>query len=105
MESETWNYTTTAVVTVSMQDCVFHYYCYLLQAEYQSSSQTASCLVTSEFASLFPVLASYVENGYSVNNNTLLQYSVYFMEESVRYIDRTMRIELHETVTTSSRSI
>lgn len=83
LDSVTWNSTTTATVTVPIQDCVFHYYCYLIQYEYESSSQTVGCLVTSVFAPLFPVLASYMENGYSVSNNTLLQYCIYYMEESV----------------------
>ena len=83
VDSATWNSTTTAVITVSFQECVFQYYCYLIQQEYQSSSQTVGCLRTSEFAPLFPVLASYLENGYSVSNNALLQYCIYFMEESV----------------------
>ena len=92
IDRESWNLSSTGMHWISHQDCVFHYFCFLLQDEYriflQQKQQTitiplAGCLVTSEFASIFSVLASYIENGYSICNNIVLQYALFFMAPEV----------------------
>lgn len=91
IDRESWNLSSTGVHWLSHQDCVFHYFCFLLQDEYRifmkqqnpSPSPSAGCLMNSEFASIFSVLASYIENGYSISNNIVLQYALFFMSPEV----------------------
>ena len=90
IDRESWNLSSTGMHWISHQDCVFHYFCFLLQDEYriflqkQNTAPSAGCLSTSEFASIFSVLASYIENGYSISNNVSLQYALFFMAPDVR---------------------
>lgn len=88
IDVESWEVTTTGVHAVLLQDCVFHYFCFLLQNEYRTFLRAnavpfAGCLASSEFAAIFTVLSSYIEHGYSISNNIILQYALFFMSPEV----------------------
>ena len=93
IETESWLSSTTGRVVTTIRDCVFHYFYFFLRSEYNlfRSEKTLSpgCLADSAFAPLFPVVATFIESDYSISNNYLLQYSVFFMEEDVGFKERS----------------
>lgn len=93
IETESWLSSTTGIVVTTIRDCVFHYFYFFLRSEYNlfRSEKTLSpgCLADSAFAPLFPVVATFIESDYSISNNYLLQYSVFFMEEDVGFKERS----------------
>lgn len=80
IDSESWDANTTALLTVSFQDCVYHYFTLLLQHQLQSVSElTGGCMSKSPLSPLFTVIRGFIENDYPIPNNEVLHYAFYYM--------------------------
>lgn len=80
IDTESWNVSTTAMLTVSFQDCVYHYFALLLQHQLQSVSEiSGGCMSNSPLSPLFSVISGFIENNYPIPNNEVLHYAFYYM--------------------------
>lgn len=80
IDSESWDASTTAILTVSFQDCVYHYFTLLLQYQLQSVSElTGGCMSKSPLSPVFSVIRGFIENDYPIPNNEVLHYAFYYM--------------------------
>ena len=80
IDSDSWDASTTAILTVSFQDCVYHYFALLLQHQLQSVSELAGgCMSSSPLSPVFSVIRGFIENEYPIPNNDVLHYAFYYM--------------------------
>lgn len=93
IETESWLSSTTAVSSRQSETASSTTSTFLpserVQPLPQREDAISRLLADSAFAPLFPVVATFIESDYSISNNYLLQYSVFFMEEDVGFKERS----------------
>lgn len=93
IDKDSWISNTTAVITVSFQECVYHYAMLLLQHQIESESElSGGCLSHSPFSPLFSVISGFIENNYTISNNELLHYAFFFMP-SDQYLNLMVKVQ------------
>ena len=86
IDAESWSTNTTATLTVSLQQCLFHYFHLLLQDQYlraEASSLHEGCFASSPFSQVFSVVASLMREKHPVCDNRVLHYAAFFMSPQV----------------------
>lgn len=86
IDVESWSTNTTATLTVSLQQCLFHYFHLLLQDQYlraEASSLHEGCFASSPFSQVFSVVASLMREKHPVCDNRVLHYAAFFMSPQV----------------------
>ena len=87
IDTESWVTNTTATITVSLQQCLFHYFHLLLQDQYlhaEASSLHEGCFAGTPFSQVFSVVASLMREKHPVCDNRVLHYAAFFMAPQVQ---------------------
>lgn len=86
VDTESWSTHTTALLSVSLQACVFHYFHLLLQNEYRHKSPAElceGCFSSSPFSTVLRVIATMLNEGTPLHDDLVLHYAIYFLPVEV----------------------